>query len=368
MKAKRSTKVCIVVLTYNRPKYIKRTIESLYARAGIDFDLYVFDDNSDKDTLTLLKHLEAKYKFNLTLNSTRSNIGMNFCKAITIVPDTYEYYVKLDSDVELLSDSLFKQSLDVITLQNNEIKKVSGISPRTEGVFRFEKYPNNIEFYNGHAIRYKTSVCFGCCMMFTHEVFESFKQKAEEYIHTNNDTKWGIDTALYSEILSFGSYIIIEDLSVYHIDNSFGQRKDFKYFTERKRWSIIDLEDVWYLKASKILYPKHLSREKFNVVRNVSSTFDDFISNCFLYIKDNIQIVKKAIQQENGKEEERRVQKVKVMKQIFRITSPDNFKPDMHIAHGTSKFYSDVPDWAKKNPRVIIESMTVSEDELENIE
>ena len=39
----KNPKVCVFTLTYQRPEYIRRSIESLYKRAGCKFDLYVFD-------------------------------------------------------------------------------------------------------------------------------------------------------------------------------------------------------------------------------------------------------------------------------------------------------------------------------------
>ncbi len=366
---KEKADICIIFLTYNRPKYINRSIISLYKRAGIKFDLYVFDDNSDEETIKQLNELKEKYDFSLNLKKNRENISRNFSYAITKVPLDYKYYMKLDSDVEILSEDFLKQCLEVFSFSNNQVKKICGATPRVEGVFSFEKYPNDIEFYNGHAIRLKTSVCFGCSMIFTNEVFREFRKKSLEVLNAKNNEKWGIDSKLYTTVLQYGAFVTIEDLSVYHIDNSFGQRKDFEYFTERKRWSIIDYEDVWFLKASRIIYPRILTKQKFNYIREVSSDFSEFVKNCKLYLKDNVEIVKKKVE----KEEKERLEKTKIEKKketwikTYRVTSPHNFRPDPNIPHGSSIYYAEVPAWAKKNPRVIVEIVNISSSEIEKI-
>jgi len=43
----------------------------------------------------------------------------------------------------------------------------------------------------------------------------------------------------------------------------------------------------------------------------------------------------------------------------WKITSPSNFPADENMEQGTSKFYRDVPDWAKNNPRLVVERVAL---------
>ena len=61
IKKRKIPQVCVMTMTYNRPEYIKRSFDSLYARAGCKFDHYVFDDNSDQETKKLLTTFQKKY-------------------------------------------------------------------------------------------------------------------------------------------------------------------------------------------------------------------------------------------------------------------------------------------------------------------
>jgi len=307
-----------------------------------------------------LESLKEKYNFNLISNTNRTNIAKNFCQAIKTIPDNYKYYIKFDSDIELLTEDTIKQASEVFDLKNKRTSKVAGVTPRIEGVFAFERYPNDIEYYNGHAVRCRTSVGFGCCMMFTNEVFKMFKSEAELILSADNDIKWGIDTKLYNTILSFGNFVVIEDLSVYHIDNSFGQRKDFEYFTQRKRWDKIDYEDVWCLKASKILYPRFFTKDEYNKIMKISEDFNSFIRNCYIYDKDKSRVDIEIEEKEKLKPKVEEVKKPIFLKRMYKVSSPLNFRTVPQITPGCFKYYLEVPEWAKNNPRVVVE--------LENVE
>ncbi len=367
-KKKIKDKIAVISLTYNRPEYIKKSFDSLYSKAGIEFDHYVFDDNSNRETRSLLNDLKKKYNFCLKNNESRINIAKNFCLAVQIIPDDYKYYLKFDSDIEFLSNNIVKQAIEVFDFRNKKVSKVSGLTPRVEGVFAFEKYPDDIEYYNGHAIRYRTSVGFGCSMFFTNEVFKEFRKEAKIILNSENASKWGIDTKLYDIALSFGNFLVVEDLSVYHIDNSLGQRKNFEYFTQRKRWDKIDYEEVWFLKASKILFPKFFSKEEYAKIMKISEFFNKFIENCYKYERDKATIDFEVEEKEKTEQKIVEVKKPIILKKMFKITSPLNFRPIEYLTHGNFKYYFNIPEWAKDNPRVVIESENVEYDEKnENI-
>jgi glycosyltransferase involved in cell wall biosynthesis len=354
------------MLTYNRKKYIERSIRSLYLRAGVIFDLYVFDDNSDKETQDLLMSLQKEYNFNLSINKGRKNIGSNFCDAILHIPKKYKYYTKVDSDIEILSDDLFLNLLEIFEYRYSGIKEIKGLTPRIEGVFNYQKYPKDIEFFKGHTIRLRTSICFGCCMVFSCDVFLEFKERVLKKISNKEVRKWGIDTDLYDTVLSLGAFAIVEDLSVYHIDNAYGQRRiDEKYFINRKRWNEMDLDEVWFIKVSKLLYPIVISKLNYEKIKKASSTFEEFFENCKLFLKDNQCIEKKIIEKE---EEIKRIKLMPItMKTMYKISSPLNFSPDSNMKQGTFKYFSEIPIWAKNNPRLVIEKENVSDDEYNEI-
>jgi glycosyltransferase involved in cell wall biosynthesis len=340
-------------MTFNRYKYIERSFESLYKRAGIKFDHYVFDDCSSLDTIDILKKLKNKYKFELYLNDERLDIIKSFHKNIKKIQKKYDYYIKIDSDIELLSDDCFKNLIE------NFNNKISGMTPRIEGVLEHEKKINELEFYNGHVLKFRFPVAYGCFMIFPKKVFESFEIIQNKDLD-NVEEKWGVDTMLYQHSLEYGDFVIVEDVSAYHIDNTYGQRRvDSDYFTERKRWCKIDIDEVWFIKASKLVFPKYIERKTYEKILSISSDYDDFIDNCKKHLKDNnyLNLLLEEKLEKQKYENKDTVETEKIKK--YKISSPSNYRKDKNIQNGTHIICDDIPEWALNNDRVIIEEIFV---------
>lgn len=346
-------KICVISMTYNRPEYIERSFKSLYEKAGIGFDHYVFDDCSSFVTIKLLNKLKTKHGFKLFFNDERLDIYKSFHKNVKKINKKYDYYVKIDSDIELLSDNTFGNLIE------NFNNKISGMTPRIEGVLEHERRINEIEFYNGHALKFRFPVAYGCFMVFPYKVFNTFGIIENKDLQ-NIENKWGVDTMLYQHSLEYGNFVIVEDVSAYHIDNTYGQRRvNSKYFTERKRWSKIDIDEVWFMNASKIVFPKYIERKAYEKLLSVSSDYDSFIENCIKHTKDNnylnLLIEDKLEKEKNIKIEE--IETIKVKK--YKISSPPNFRKDINIEQGTFILCDSIPEWAKNNVRVVVEEVFV---------
>lgn len=346
MKTKQQRTICVISLTWNRPEYIKRSFESLYSRAGQKFEHYVFDDCSDNNTIKLLKTLQQKYKFNLFTNTARADIYNHFHRHVSAIPLTFDYYVKIDSDIEILSKNLFRQLIEVFDYKHNVI----GCIPRVEGVLNADRYGSVIDFYNGHAIKINSPVLFGCCLMLTGK---SFARYANTVRKTSSD-RWGIDAEIYSYSKEYGIFLQVEDLSVYHIDNTYGQRRrNCRYFLERKRWQNIDTNETSFLRVSKIIYPSFIKHVVYKKLIQDTISFDNFVEKCkqFVGLKHTTPIVVPDIDNTSSKIN------------VFRVISPNNYPPVKELTHGTFKYYKNVPKWASNNPSVCVELVTISSDE-----
>ena len=359
-------KICVITLTYNRPSYIERSFESLYKRAGCQFDHYVLDDCSNKQTLQVLNRLQKKYKFRLLRSTEKLGIFKCFYTHLNKIPTDYKYYVKFDSDVEILSDNLFSQ-----LIENFEHPlTISGLTPRVEGQVNSDRYEKTINFFKGHAIKIKAPIVYGCCLVFPAGVFNTFPRMTKEQLDDCIE-HWGVDSKLYDHALTKGAFLIIEDLSVYHIDNTYGQRRVYpEYFTDRKRWDIIDNEQVSYMNISKVIAPNYLEKEDYVKLRKLSKSYENFVELCLKFVKDRkesllaketyrlqAQRQERMIDEQLQKveEEHQRSEKIVLIKKIYKITSPLNFPRDLNIEHGSFKYFSEIPGWAKNNPLVVIE-------------
>ncbi len=345
--------ICVISLTFNRPEYIKRSFDSLYKRAGMSFEHFVFDDHSDKNTLRLLKSLQKKYNFKMFTSKKHVNIYNNFKQYLHKVPLYFDYYLKLDSDIEILSDNALVHLLDVCSYNNG---RVAGITPRVEGVLNVDRYGGTINFFNGHAIKVDSPVLFGCCLLLSKQFFVNYIKETK----VNTTEKWGIDAELYAEAKELGHFITVEDVSVYHIDNMYGQRrKHSEYFLKRSRWQNIDVNDTSFLLASKRLYPKYVKSIIFKKLIQETVSFKQFLQKCKEFAKQRRSAESLSIQTNDDIPETDPTAKC----QVFKIISPTNFPPVKELKHGTYKYCKRMPKWAANNPSVCVELViiTVSE-------
>lgn len=97
-------KIAILLSTYNGDLYIEEQIESIYNQSYTNFELYVRDDGSNKDFVTLLKKLQKKYQFSLIEGE---NIGFvrSFMMLLEMVNDA-DLYAFADQDDVWLRDKL----------------------------------------------------------------------------------------------------------------------------------------------------------------------------------------------------------------------------------------------------------------------
>lgn len=310
----------------------------------------MFDDCSDTETKNKLLELKEKYNFKLFLNKNRVGIFRRFYMSLFSIPMDYDFYVKFDSDVEILSDNFFPEMLDIFKFP----EKVSGTMPRVEGVRNADRYDTTIQFYGGHAIKYDAAAISGCCMIFSNEMFISFQRKTLEELDLLED-KWGVDSVLYDHAKKVGKFIAIEDISVYHIDNAYGQRRaNNSYFTDRKRWNVIDNDEVWFMKVSEIFTPQYLDRVTLDKVKRSSTNFEEYIINCKQYLEDKEGFELK-VTDENQIIVKKEDKKPVYLQKMYKITSPLNFRKDTNMTHGTFKYFSKIPSWAINNTRLVIE-------------
>ncbi len=99
-------KVSIICPCYNSEKYIKQTIDSIFAQSEQDFEILIVDDNSRDKSVEIIESYKDK-KIRLFKNT--ENKGAAYCRNLALVNATGEYIAFLDSDDLWARDKLGKQ-------------------------------------------------------------------------------------------------------------------------------------------------------------------------------------------------------------------------------------------------------------------
>lgn len=98
------SKVAILLSTYNGNEYVKEQIESIYRQTFSDFTLYVRDDGSSEEFVSLLREMQIQYGFEL---EEGHNLGFvkSFMTLLEQVKDA-KYYAFADQDDIWLENKL----------------------------------------------------------------------------------------------------------------------------------------------------------------------------------------------------------------------------------------------------------------------
>lgn len=93
-------RVAILLSTYNGAAYLSAQLESLEAQTFQNWHLFVRDDGSSDNTLSIVRDFENKHKQRVTFFSERSNLGpsASFLKLLFSVPDSFDFYAFCDQD------------------------------------------------------------------------------------------------------------------------------------------------------------------------------------------------------------------------------------------------------------------------------
>ena len=94
--------VSILMLTHNAPSYVELSVRSLERTIGVDYELIVLDNASDKQTRRLLKVLYSEGKIDQILFNERNDFfakGNNL--ASRLASKDSKYYLLLNSDIEI---------------------------------------------------------------------------------------------------------------------------------------------------------------------------------------------------------------------------------------------------------------------------
>ena len=98
--------VDIILPNYNKGKFLKETIDSIIYQSFKNFKLYIIDDFSNDDSLSIIK----KYSDSrIILIQLKKNKGVSFCRNLGIRLSNSKYISFIDSDDYWEKNKLEKQ-------------------------------------------------------------------------------------------------------------------------------------------------------------------------------------------------------------------------------------------------------------------
>ena len=147
-----NTKIILLIRSYNRPHYLKKTLDSLL---DSDIDLcykrYIYDDGSDKETINILEnnnYINLKNKEFIVIKDKNTGVKQSYLNALNFIKNTHKdiinYYIcTLDNDLIVKNNfisvlykeynngfNLFKHNNILLTGYNTKTHAISKNMPR----------------------------------------------------------------------------------------------------------------------------------------------------------------------------------------------------------------------------------------------
>lgn len=171
--------IAILMATYNGEKYLREQIDSLFEQTYQDWHLYVHDDGSKDDTVSIVREYIAKYPQKVTLMDYPSQGGA--CKNFLSMLERVEapYYMFCDQDDVWLPEKIMVEYVKLKSLEEETGKKpivvysdlmvtdaqLHTISPSLWLIAGI--YPDFVKTFDEMAAN---TLMSGCTMIFNHSV------------------------------------------------------------------------------------------------------------------------------------------------------------------------------------------------------
>lgn len=229
LKKVRDPKVAIFMITYDRLEYTKLAIDSLFAKAGYDFDLFVVDNGSTDETIPYLLDLAEKGKIKpVILNEKNVGISKASNQAVAeILKGDYQIVGKYDNDAISLNSGWLKAMVEIWKVNHKMAMScyISGLKDNPGGAPRVAN-----GMIKGQLVGL-TRHLGGICVFTDVVAYKSFKWDEDSFLH-------GVQDMEFSQFLNFNGFRLAY-LETYQISHgpmgTAKQQEDFKDYFERRK-------------------------------------------------------------------------------------------------------------------------------------
>lgn len=129
-----SKKIYILLATYNGEKYLKEQLDSLFEQTNQHWTLWIHDDNSKDNTVSIIKEYKSKYPDQIKFLDDDISTGgakENFTYLLNNIDEDYDYVMFCDQDdiwlenkIEVTLDKMLeieKENIDKATLVHTDL-------------------------------------------------------------------------------------------------------------------------------------------------------------------------------------------------------------------------------------------------------
>lgn len=100
-------KIAAITITYNRLELTKQTIDSFYSKTNVDYHLFIDNGSTDGTNEWLMQG-----RFDYCRLNENKGIAFALASAVESLEDHFDYILKLDNDIEVVTDDIINRMLE----------------------------------------------------------------------------------------------------------------------------------------------------------------------------------------------------------------------------------------------------------------
>lgn len=200
-------RVAVMMSSFNGEKYIKQQIQSILDQENVLADIYVRDDGSSDNTISIINSFSNRVK--LVEQGKNIRPCNSFLRLLSLTPNNYDYYAFSDQD-DVWCPNKISKAVNILTSQNNEYSLYySALNFSDESLEKTELHKNKITnpSFEFSLIR---SIFPGCTMVFSPKV----KKLLSDYMFSRQIMH---DQLVFQTVKGIGGYIYYDsDSYIYY--------------------------------------------------------------------------------------------------------------------------------------------------------
>lgn len=239
--------ISFFIVSYNRLDFIKQCVENLLPTLkGYNYEIIIFDNNSQDGTKEYLMELKNRKEFKIFLNE--KNVGVNG-KSLAAEKCSGDYLIGLDDDViEFPQDWLERMLFAYNNIPSISYMAADVVQDETTTGAKFPPERYRSEYYNDGKIELQIGPTGGWCYMLSRKVYEDVGKLLQR-----PDRIFFLEDADYvNRCINKGyKFGILAGVKVYHATGEYHNKK-FKKTFENKMKDFGGGKDIWFELKRKI--------------------------------------------------------------------------------------------------------------------
>jgi glycosyltransferase involved in cell wall biosynthesis len=182
--------ISVITPTWNRAIFLKKVYQSLLSQSYQKFEWIVCDDNSDDNTLEVLKNFKKEKKIKMKIYSFSERVGKTKMDNYAIKLAKGEFIYIADSDDTFSSNFFFDMITEWQKIPNNLKNKVFAIiSPCYSNHYKFSKFQFNSKLISLGDIWFKMGKFQESALFLKASIIKKYKFKEIDY-YVPEGTLW----------------------------------------------------------------------------------------------------------------------------------------------------------------------------------